>query len=174
MSYSNLQKKSIKNREQKKFIKNIADALVSLDVKLCPVRKGSGASGSLPELDINNKKLKGMYRDFIQKFIEVGELEETVLIYSVAIARKVVKEASKNYDFQKGEFILLYSACLYLSIKMLIDEERWFVADFSYVSDLDEKHIEKMEKFVAIEILKFDFKLSDDEFQREKKRLRIY
>lgn len=115
-----------------------------------------------------------MYKDFIEKFIEVGEVEVSVIIYSIALAKRVVNEAKKSYSFKKGEFILIYAACLYLSIKLLIDEERWFVADFSYVSSLDEKHIEKMEKFVVFDILKFDVKLPDAEFKKEEMRLRCF
>lgn len=109
-----------------------------------------------------------MYRDFVQRFLEIGELESSVLVHSVALAKKVVKIARADYSFKKGEFVLLYSACLYLSIKMLIDEERWFLADFSYVSNLEESHIEKMEQFVLIDLLNFDPKISEEEFKKER------
>jgi len=66
---------------------------------------------------------------------------------------------------------LLFSACLYLSIKMLIDEERWFLADFAYVSGLEESHIEKMEIFVTSEILNFEYRITDEQFQKEKTAL---
>ena len=53
-------------------------------------------------------------------------------------------------------------------IKMLIDEERWFMADFAYVSNLEEAHVEKMEQFVLIDILNFNAKISDEDFIKEK------
>ena len=165
--------KKVNKTQKKAFIDSIVQALVKLDKALSPrARRSSGVtSEALPEIPISGSQLKAMYTDFIKKFIEVGELEDNVFVYSVALAKKVVHEATKDYAFKKGEFILIYSACLYLSIKMLIDEERWFLADFSYVSGLEESHIEKMELFVLSDILKFSPKLSDEVFAKEKKEL---
>ena len=109
-----------------------------------------------------------MYQDFVDRFVKIGEVESSVLIHSVALAKKVVKLAKSDYSFKKGEFVLVYSACLYLSVKMLIDEERWFVADFSYVSNLEEAHIEKMEQFVLIDVLNFSPKISEEDFMKER------
>lgn len=173
MSYTSISKSKRSKKEQKSFIKNIVDTLVALDNRLCPVNNcPKGTSKTLPELGIGNSELKGMYKDFIMKFLEVGELEESVLIYSVALAKIVVKKAKKSYTFKKGEFVLIFAACLYLSIKLLIDEERWFVADFSYVSSLDESHIQKMEQFVLVDILSFNLKITDNLYRKEEKLLR--
>lgn len=159
-----------------RLLSNISSVLYKLDKDLAP-RRGSGSiqvaeNGSLHGLMSSQSELKAMYKDFIEKFSSVGELEENVFIYSIALAKKVVKEAKKEYSFKKGEFILLYAACLYLSIKMLIDEERWFIEDFAYVSGLEEKHIEKMEQFVLFDVLKFNAKLSDQEYFDEEEYLR--
>lgn len=113
-----------------------------------------------------------MYEEFVERFIEVGEIEASIFIHSIALAKKVVRLAKEAHCFKKGEFVLLYSACLYLSIKMLIDEERWFLTDFSYVSNLEEAHIERMEQFVLIEVLNFYPKISVEEFKKEKKALK--
>lgn len=166
----------INNTPNKRLLSNISAVLYKLDKELAP-RRGSGSiqvaeSGSLEGLISSKSELKAMYKDFIEKFASVGELEANVFIHSIALAKKVVKIAKKEYDFKKGEFILLYSACLYLSIKMLIDEERWFIEDFAYVSGLEEKHIEKMEQFIFFDILNFNAKLSEQEYFNEEAYLR--
>lgn len=171
MSYTSIKSTKRSKKEQKSLIRNMVETLVSLDNTLCPQSK-SPSREKLPDLGINKTQLKGMYKDFIKKFLDVGELEESVLIYAVALAKVVVREARKSYSFKKGEFILIFAACLYLSIKLLIDEERWFVADFSYVSSLDESHIQKMEQFVLVDILSFDLKIPDSQFRKEEKLLR--
>lgn len=160
--------KNHKNRNQKNFIDSIVTNLVRLDKQLAPKK----ANSEVADNNISMKQLREMYRDFVERFIEIGELESSVLVHSVALAKKVVKLAKNDYTFKKGEFVLLYSACLYLSIKMLIDEERWFLADFSYVSNLEEAHIEKMEQFVLIDILNFDPKVSEQEFKKERYALK--
>jgi hypothetical protein len=159
--------KSTKNRSQKSLIDSIVTNLVRLDKALAPKK----TSATVADNNISVKQLREMYRDFIERFMEIGELETSVLVHSVALAKKVVKIAKSDYTFKKGEFVLLYSACLYLSIKMLIDEERWFLADFSYVSNLEEAHIEKMEQFVLIDILNFDPKISEEVYKKERHNL---
>lgn len=159
-----------------RMLSNITTVLYKLDKELAP-RRNSGSiqvaeDNTLTGLASSTSELKTMYKDLVEKFATVGELEENVFIYSVALAKKVVKEAKKEYNFKKGEFVLLYAACLYLSIKMLIDEERWFIEDFAYVSGLEEKHIEKMEHFVFFDVLKFNAKLTDEVYFTEETFLR--
>lgn len=171
MSSTNNANLKNKNRTHIRLMSNITTMLYKLDKDLAP-RRSSGAiltaeSNNLEDLMTSTSELKTMYKDFVEKFATVGELEDNVFVYSVALAKKVVLKAKKEYNFKKGEFILLYAACLYLSIKMLIDEERWFIEDFSYVSGLEEKHIEKMEKFVLFDILNFNAKISDAEYFAE-------
>lgn len=156
--------KNSKNRPQMNLIEAITNNLVRLDDEL------ANQKPSLKTADnsISAKQLRDMYKEFVERFINIGEVETSVLIHSVALAKKVVKIAKTDYTFKKGEFVLLYSACVYLSIKMLIDEERWFMADFAYVSNLEEAHVEKMEQFVLIDILNFNAKISDEDFIKEK------
>jgi hypothetical protein len=153
---------------KKQFIENVVQTLLKLDQELSP----APSTPKLPTLTKKtNKNFSEMYSDLILKFLELGELEQSVIVHAVALAKKVVKIAKKNYEFKKGEFVLLFAACLYLSIKVLVDEERWFVSDFAYVSGLEEAHIEKMEIFVAVELLEFDYKISEEEFWKEEEAL---
>lgn len=154
--------KSTKNRTQLSLVDSVVSNLVKLDIELSSKK----ATCTKPvEAVVSDKQLREMYKDFVQRFIDIGEIETSVLIHSVALAKKVVRLAKANYTFKKGEFVLLYSACVYLSIKMLIDEERWFMADFAYVSNLEESHVEKMEVFVLVDILNFETKISEEEYK---------
>lgn len=157
---------NINTKTQQIMIDAIVKILVRLDGELS--QKSTTAA---QDNNITVTQLKEMYQDFIDRFVKIGELESSVLVHSVAMAKKVVKLAKSDYSFKKGEFVLIYSACLYLSVKMLIDEERWFVADFSYVSNLEEAHIEKMEQFVLIDILNFNAKISEEDFMQERLNL---
>lgn len=57
--------------------------------------------------------------------------------------------------FKAGEFFYIYAGCLYLSIKMVIDSEIWFLTAFYLASGILTSSIEKMELFIFEDILIF-------------------
>lgn len=61
----------------------------------------------------------------------------------------------------------MYAGCLFLSIKYVVDTHNWFIEDFSCVSGFDPKIIEKMEAFVLMDILNFQFYISDLDYSEE-------
>ena len=113
------------------------------------------------------RKVKHSYKKFASKFIRVGQIKNSVFIYSLALARKVKEVASEKFQFNTGEFLLVYAGCLFLSIKMVVDLEKWFVEDFSTVSGVDKATIEKMELFVLEDALDFDVSISRNVFREE-------
>lgn len=122
-----------------------------------------------------NKVLEEMYKEFIKRFIDIGELEENIIYHAWILNKKAVKilKSSSNCSYQRGENILIFSGCIYLSIKMLIDEEKWFIEDFSVVSDFDENIVEKMEISLLRDIFNFDYFIDSDTFQNELKTLKF-
>jgi hypothetical protein len=83
------------------------------------------------------RRLKYLYKKFCQRFVGVGQIKNSVFVYSLALARKVKTVAGSNFQFNAGEFLLIYAGCLFLSIKMVVDTEKWFIEDFSAVSGID-------------------------------------
>jgi hypothetical protein len=65
-----------------------------------------------------------------------------VFIYSLAIAKKIQKNLVKNFSFSEGDFLKIYACCLFLSIKTVIDVEKWFLEDFEAVSGINKDTIE--------------------------------
>lgn len=116
--------------------------------------------------------LKRSYKRLIAKFDGVGEVTNSVFIYSLSLARKVKDKAASLYTFTTGEFKMVYAACLFLSIKMVIDVEKWFIEDFSNVSGLEKDLITKMELFILEDILYFNVSVGRNEYRQE--HLRIY
>jgi len=55
----------------------------------------------------------------------------------LVLAKKVQKIVAEKFAFGLGGMILLYSGCFLLSIKMVLDTEKWLIEDFALVSGMD-------------------------------------
>lgn len=120
--------------------------------------------------DKNLKKLKKSYFQFLKNFSLIDGVVDSVFIYSVVLAKRVKKALISKFEFKQKEFMLIYAGCLFLSIKYVIDSHKWFVEDFSHISQLDEKLIHKMEIFVIETALNFKVAVMNDEFIKEHKK----
>lgn len=83
------------------------------------------------------------------------------------LAKRVKKALINRFEFNKKEFMLIYAGCLFLSIKMVVDSHKWFVEDFSHISKIEEKLIQKMELFVTETALDFRLGVSEEEYHKE-------
>lgn len=77
------------------------------------------------------------------------------------------KIVAEKFAFGPGEMMLLYSGCFLLSIKMVLDTEKWFVEDFALVSGMDKPTISKIELFLMEECLDFYAGISEEEYKKE-------
>ena len=77
------------------------------------------------------------------------------------------KIVSEKFAFGPGEMMLLYSGCFLLSIKMVLDTEKWFIEDFALVSGMDKATISKIELFLMEECLDFNAAISEEEYNKE-------
>jgi hypothetical protein len=149
------------------FMAILASTLAKLDYSLSHPNIGENIKDSK-----DLRKLKHSYKKFASRFIKVGQIRNSVFVYSLALARKVKDVAAKKFAFNMGEFLLIYAGCLFLSIKMVVDTEKWFVEDFSTVSGIDQPTIEKMELFVLEDALNFDVSIDRNVYREE--HLRTY
>lgn len=111
--------------------------------------------------------LKSGYEILLQDFMKVGNLDNSVFVYSVALAKKVKDALQGTYEFKSGEFLLVYAGVLFLSIKLANDLEVWHVEDFAKATGLEEGIISEMEMFVFKDALNFDAKVKQEDLERE-------
>lgn len=152
----------------KDFIAILASSLALLDCSLSHPGVKVDQFKDRKEL----RKLKYSYKKFISQFIRVGQIRNNVFIYSLILAKKVKEIVAKKFQFHAGEFLLIYIGCLFLSIKVTLDTEKWFLEDFSEVSGIEPSIIEKMELFIFDDILNFNVSISSILYREE--HLRIY
>lgn len=150
------------------FVAIMASTLAKLDYNLALSKKGSETVKDNHDL----RKLKHAYKKFASKFVGIGKIKNSVFVYSLALARKVQVVAAEHFSFNLGEFLLIYAGCLFLSIKMVVDTEKWFIEDFSTVSGIDQSTIQKMELFILEDALQFDVSIDSNTYRQE--HLRTY
>lgn len=143
------------------FISVLSSSLAKLDYRL------SNESPSEIQDSAELRKLKRMYKKFTSKFLKVGQIQNSVFVYSLVLAKKVQKIVAEKFAFGPGEMMLLYSGCFLLSIKMVLDTEKWFVEDFALVSGMDKPTISKIELFLMEECLDFYAGISEEEYKKE-------
>ena len=90
-----------------------------------------------------------------------------VLVYSLILAKRVYKNAYRTFDFAKGDFMLAYACCLFLSIKAVIDSEKWHAEDFETISGVKRELILKTELFLFTKLLGYRLHVCPDEFRSQ-------
>lgn len=157
------------------FAKTFSRSLVALDSYLQASRtfkdKNSVDNFIKDKKNQENLELKEVYEKMISRFLDVGEIEKSVFYYAWCLNRKAVQllKEEDNTEYGMGENVLLFSSCLFLSIKMLIDVEKWFVEDFCYICGLKEDSISCMELCLVTEILEFEYFVGQEEIEEEMK-----
>lgn len=159
-----------KKDQQKKILSPsvIVHALTSIYNKL---PTSCDNSGTLKEVTNTTNNFQDQVVPFCKRFFEIGDLEESIYVYCVVLLKKAVKIAENKYGCYKEDLLLLFSACLYTSIKMNMDVERWFIEDYSYVSNMSVVDIAEMDVFLVVDLLDFRLVISDEEFKTERKLL---
>lgn len=107
------------------------------------------------------RKIKSLYRNLIEKAIKIGEIDTSVIIYSLILAKRASKSVRSICKFDKGQFYSIYSACLFLSLKLLVDYELWKLTDFCCICDLGEEELKKLEMNLFIYILEMKVFVSE-------------
>lgn len=63
--------------------------------------------------------------------------------------------------------MLAYAACLFMSIKMIVDSVRWHAEDFETISGISKDMILKAEIFLMTHIINYKVNVSAEEFRRQ-------
>jgi hypothetical protein len=97
----------------------------------------------------------------------VGQINNIVFVYSLALAKKIQESPSINkVIFRTGDFVILFGACLFLSIKLVVDTEKWFLVDFSTISKIGQKMLHDAELMICDDILNFDVNIQESQLSQ--------
>jgi hypothetical protein len=82
------------------------------------------------------------YQKLLRIFEKVGEIEDSVFIVALIYLDRILKE----FSLDDGEFLKgMYSTCVLLAHKFLVEEEYWPVDEFSKMVGVSEFQIKKWE-----------------------------
>lgn len=98
----------------------------------------------------------------------MGEIEESIFIIALIYLDKVLDE----FSLEKGCFLKgMYSTCLLLAHKYLVEEEYWPLDEFSKMVGVSEEQIKRWE----LQILNcLEFKLFVSQHMFEETKLSLY
>lgn len=75
------------------------------------------------------------------------------------------KKAYGSYVFAEGDYQLAFACCLFLSIKMVVDSERWHAEDFEMISGVSKELILKTELFLFTTLLGYKLHVFPEDFR---------
>merc|ERR1712032_547524 len=90
--------------------------------------------------------------------------DETVKNSTLLLKKVMLKRKNK---IDKKNFRSIMAACLFISIKFVVDRFVLFIDDFVRLSGMNRKNIEVLETGILVNILGFDVNFSEQEITRE-------
>lgn len=141
----------------------MASNLAKIDLNL--TEANSDSKSPVRDLSGFTRELKDDYKRLLLRFEKIGQVSSLVLIYSFVLAKRAFKSCYSSYNFVKGDFLIAYATCLFLSIKMVVDSEKWHAEDFETVSGISKSLILKTELFVFNNLIGFRLHVCPEEFR---------
>lgn len=158
-------RKAYNRNEQDLEIKTYVKILICLDEF---VVSKSNKKVNISEKE--EKRISTLYQSIIEKAIKIGEIQKPVLIYSLALAKKSARSIKKICEFTRGQFYSVYSSCLFLSLKLVIDYELWLVSDFCCICGLNEKELRELEVNLFTYILDYRAIVQPLSYQKQEEK----
>ena len=104
------------------------------------------------------------YNQFFMRFQKAG-IDYGVYAHFSLLLKKVMLKRKNKID--KKNFRSIMAACLFISIKFVVDRFVLFIDDFVRLSGMNRKNIEVLETGILVNILGFDVNFSEQEIIRE-------
>ena len=97
-------------------------------------RQSIARKGSLPPID--NKK--SVLVTMVERLLSMGELADNTLIYAVALMQRVL---ANPRSLSISNVADLFSAIMFLSQKIVLDGEVWFLEEFSIITGISKTRL---------------------------------
>jgi len=148
--------------------RSLASHLTKIEQNFSKSQQKSSKNLQAQKVQKSSSKIKSRYTHFIHRCQDLGELEDSVLIYASCLLKRVVKSAKTGgLPLKQEDFIYLYSTCVFLSIKCLIDVEKWFIEDFAFMAKVEEDLIAELEIVLLNDLLEYKVIVDKEELDEE-------
>lgn len=159
--------KGVKEVPRNLFIRSVSSFLEAMNYLMKAKPKGHSFTSDRAK----RRAMKGLdkksrdFKNLLQTLFKVANIDRSVVIFAIALFKDAVS-LLHDQEFEQGEAHLIFCGCLYMSIKMLVDTERWFLEDFADLSGYCEGIVEKTEVLLLVEIFDFKTMVSEEEYQK--------
>lgn len=110
---------------------------------------------SIPKIDLPS---------FVKRFIKKAALPDEVLVLGYILFNRSMERARiLNTPFVTHK---LFTACVFVSHKFLIEDGNWGLKEFSRIGGISEKELFKMEISLTVDILQFEIYTDEREYSR--------
>ena len=122
--------------------KNVISYLMKVEASIAkksgvsPVhrRKSTVRKGSLPPIDTK----KSLVVTLVERLLSMGELADNTLIYAVALMQRCLTSSRAMSISSVAD---LFSAIMFLSQKIVLDGEVWFLEEFSIITGISKTRL---------------------------------
>lgn len=103
---------------------------------------------------------------FIERFSLLGEISDESFIHAFILFEKAL---SKDKDLKRPSCThKLFTACVFVSEKLLLDEEFWKLEDFCKLGGINKDQLEMLEMKLLNDILEFEIFVKEEIFYEMK------
>ena len=74
---------------------------------------------------------------------------------------------SRVQSLSQRNFRKIIAACLFISVKYVVDEYVLFIEDFTKLSGMNKKSLEMLETNILVDVLNFDINFSQETIEEE-------
>lgn len=166
-----------------KLQKALGGKLENIQNMLIQVKKQKEGSANSPKNITNtNQNFRAFvcqniprikFSSFLKRFTNLGKIPIEILIHAYILFNRSIlsfKELKSAHCSHK-----LFTSCVFLSYKFLVDSHFWAVGDFCKLGGISKEQLQAVETILLSKVLKFELYVSEQEFTRTENMLsRLY
>lgn len=123
----------------------------------------------LVQLSLLSKETDLNGQTFLKRLVKYGDFPLSVFIMAALSFTRILLRSDIN-KIEKNMSIKLFSTCLNISQKLLMDDD-WILEDFAALTGLRSKSITSLEQFLLNEVFEFSLRHNSSDFTKFKKWL---
>lgn len=118
----------------------------------------------------SSTKIFKKYATILRRLRRVN-IEDSVFIYCSILFKKVMSK--RKASLKAKDLLKIFTACVFISFKYVVDDLLFYAKDFCTLTGMDQNMLEMLESAILVNILGFDVNFSQEEFEQEKRYLKM-
>jgi hypothetical protein len=81
--------------------------------------------------------------------------------------------SKRKASLQAKDLLKIFTTCVFISFKFVVDDMLFYAKDFCTLTGMELKMLEMLEAAILVNILGFNVNFSEEEFEQEKRYLKM-